>query len=285
MNRSLERRFPSRTSPSSLVGQLAAHMKSTEERELEVTALAGTGFLPLVAPTPSHLVRFRSLTTSGLVLPRTHRISSERRDGRVAATVAVQMVPLAHTDDGGSSIKILMSCWGLVGLEVSRWRAPSPNISQEGGSVEEGLILRSKADDADHVASRNLALKIEDRQINRFTPYTEVKKILDARFLHRMKNRNIPVDVEATAHGRTPRISRQPKLEVVGGVQPPTRLSSVPLGGAEHKKASYKRSGPGTRGLPISMCMCLGAEPINTTRLALSELLSDTSSGKVIAIA
>ena len=164
MNRSLECRFPSRTSPRSLVGQLAASMKSTEERELEVTALAGAGFLPLVAPIPPNLVRFRSITTSGLVSPGTHRISSEYRDGRVAAQIA----PLAHADEGGSSIKIQMPCWGLVGLEVSRWRAPSRNISREGGSVEEGWILRPKADDADHVASRNLASKIEDRQINRF---------------------------------------------------------------------------------------------------------------------
>ncbi len=35
----------------------------------------------------------------------------------------------------------------------------------------------------------NIASRIEDHQINRFTPYGEVKKILDERFLRRLESR------------------------------------------------------------------------------------------------
>jgi hypothetical protein len=35
----------------------------------------------------------------------------------------------------------------------------------------------------DHIAAMNIASRTEDHQIDRFTPYKEVKKILDARFL------------------------------------------------------------------------------------------------------
>jgi len=53
--------------------------------------------------------------------------------------------------------------------------------------------------DVDHVAAMNIASRIGDHQIDRFTPYTEVKKILDARFLRRLESRNIPVDTKASA--------------------------------------------------------------------------------------
>ena len=53
--------------------------------------------------------------------------------------------------------------------------------------------------DVDHVAAMNLLNRIEDHQINRFTPYREVKKILDERFLRRLESRGIPTDDAATA--------------------------------------------------------------------------------------
>ena len=43
--------------------------------------------------------------------------------------------------------------------------------------------------DADHGAATNLMTRTDDREISRFTPYTEVKKILEARFLRRMETR------------------------------------------------------------------------------------------------
>ncbi|EQD55564.1 transposase IS605 OrfB, partial [mine drainage metagenome] len=43
--------------------------------------------------------------------------------------------------------------------------------------------------DADYVAAMNLMVRIDDPEIVRFTPYQEVKKILDERFLRRMESR------------------------------------------------------------------------------------------------
>ncbi|MEX6429539.1 zinc ribbon domain-containing protein, partial [Ferrimicrobium acidiphilum] len=110
--------------------------------------------------------------------------------------------------------------------------------------------------DVDHVAAMNIKSRIKDREISRFTPYTEVKKILDERFLRRKESRvgarivplgttgngvrDTCVEDGATAHGRTLSIPRQRKLDV-GGVQPPTRPSFVPVDRAEHAKAAGER--------------------------------------------
>jgi hypothetical protein len=76
----------------------------------------------------------------------------------------------------------------------------------------------------------NIASRVEDRQIDRFTPYKEVKKILDARFLRRMESRGIPTDDAATAHGRTP--SEPQSLDTtVGGTHNAARMSPVPVVG------------------------------------------------------
>jgi putative transposase len=84
--------------------------------------------------------------------------------------------------------------------------------------------------DADHVAAMNVKSRIDDRQIDRFTSYPQVKKILDARFLRRMESRNIPVDTKATAHGRTP--SEPQSLDTtVGGTHNAARMSPVPVVG------------------------------------------------------
>ncbi len=108
----------------------------------------------------------------------------------------------------------------------------------------------------DHVAAMNIKSRIKDREISRFTPYTEVKKILDERFLRRKESRvgarivplgttgngvrDTCVEDGATAHGRALSKPRQRKLDV-GGVQPPTRPSSVPVDRAEHSKAAGER--------------------------------------------
>jgi len=70
--------------------------------------------------------------------------------GGSAAAVAAGIVPLAHANDGGGSIRIPASCCGLVGLKPTRARNPmGPDIGDfANGLAVEGVVSRTVRDTA-----------------------------------------------------------------------------------------------------------------------------------------
>jgi amidase len=70
--------------------------------------------------------------------------------GGSAAAVAAGIVPLAHANDGGGSIRIPAACCGLVGLKPTRARLPlGPIIGDSlSGLIVEGVVSRSVRDTA-----------------------------------------------------------------------------------------------------------------------------------------
>ena len=70
--------------------------------------------------------------------------------GGSAAAVASGMVPVAHANDGGGSIRIPASCCGLVGLKPTRGRLPLSGDGNEIATflVAEGVVTRTVRDTA-----------------------------------------------------------------------------------------------------------------------------------------
>jgi amidase len=106
--------------------------------------IVGTTTLPEYGILPVSEARMFGPTRNPWDLERTPGGSS----GGAAAAVAAGIVPVAHGNDGGGSIRIPAACCGLVGLKPSRGRiSPAPELGDSSLGID-GVLTRTVADTA-----------------------------------------------------------------------------------------------------------------------------------------
>jgi amidase len=106
--------------------------------------IVGTTTLPEYGILPTTEARLFGPTRNPWDLQRTPGGSS----GGAAAAVTAGMVPVAHGNDGGGSIRIPAACCGLVGLKPSRGRiSAAPELGESPLTVD-GMLTRTVADTA-----------------------------------------------------------------------------------------------------------------------------------------
>ncbi len=106
--------------------------------------IVGTTTLPEYGILPVSEARIFGPTRNPYDLGRTPGGSS----GGAAAAVASGMVPVAHGNDGGGSIRIPAACCGLVGLKPARGRiSAAPELGDSSLGID-GMLTRTVADTA-----------------------------------------------------------------------------------------------------------------------------------------
>jgi amidase len=106
--------------------------------------IVGTTTLPEYGILPTSEARLFGATRNPYDLQRTPGGSS----GGAAAAVASGMLPVAHGNDGGGSIRIPAACCGLVGLKPARGRiSAAPELGDSSLGID-GMLTRTVADTA-----------------------------------------------------------------------------------------------------------------------------------------
>jgi amidase len=106
--------------------------------------IVGTTTLPEYGILPVSEARIFGPTRNPWDLQRTPGGSS----GGAAAAVASGMLPVAHGNDGGGSVRIPAACCGLVGLKPSRGRiSAAPELGDSSLGID-GMLTRTVADTA-----------------------------------------------------------------------------------------------------------------------------------------
>jgi amidase len=131
---------------SDLFGDLVPHHDAFLIRRLRDAGFVFVGKtkLPEMGILPTTEPRRFGPTHNPWALDRTPGGSS----GGSAAAVAAGMVPIAHGNDGGGSIRIPAACCGLVGLKAARGRI---SVGPDGGQsflTIDGVLSRTVADTA-----------------------------------------------------------------------------------------------------------------------------------------
>jgi amidase len=104
--------------------------------------IVGTTTLPEYGILPTSEARLFGPTRNPWDLQRTPGGSS----GGAAAAVAAGMVPVAHGNDGGGSIRIPAACCGLVGLKPARGRISLAPELGDSSLVIDGMLTRTVAE-------------------------------------------------------------------------------------------------------------------------------------------
>jgi amidase len=106
--------------------------------------IVGTTTLPEYGILPTTEARLFGPTRNPWDLERTTGGSS----GGAAAAVAAGILPVAHGNDGGGSIRIPAACCGLVGLKPARGRISAAPELGESALTADGMLTHTVADTA-----------------------------------------------------------------------------------------------------------------------------------------